>query len=171
MAEETEDASKAVRRMIMLTIAVNGIMAFIFIITYCFCITKLEAVLASEWPFPFIDVFLTSTGSNAGTVCMMMVPLILSICTCLNALSAASRQAWALSRDQALPFSSWLRKVAQIGTPVPMNSILSSLSITIIIALINIGSSAALNTIVALLTGATSFSYALSIACILAKGL
>lgn len=34
MAEETEDASKAVPRMIMLTITVNGIMAFIFIITY-----------------------------------------------------------------------------------------------------------------------------------------
>jgi len=34
MAEETEDASKAVPRMIMLTIAVNGAMAFIFIITY-----------------------------------------------------------------------------------------------------------------------------------------
>lgn len=58
-----------------------------------------------------------------------------------------------------------------IGTPVPINSILFSLSILIIIALINIGSSAALNTIVALLTGATSFSYALSIACILTKRL
>ena len=34
MAEETEDASKAVPRMIMLTIAVNGVMAFVFIITY-----------------------------------------------------------------------------------------------------------------------------------------
>jgi amino acid transporter len=41
----------------------------------------------------------------------------------------------------------------------------------VIIALINIGSTAALNTIVALLTGATSFSYALSIACILSKRL
>lgn len=45
---------------------------------------------------------------------MMMVPLILSICTCLNALAAASRQAWALSRDQALPFSSWFRKVKHV---------------------------------------------------------
>lgn len=44
-----------------------------------------------------------------------------------------------------------------------MNSILFSLSILVIIALINIGSSAALNTIIALLTSATSFSYALSI--------
>jgi choline transport protein len=58
-----------------------------------------------------------------------------------------------------------------IGTPVPINSILFSLSVLVIIALINIGSTAALNTIVALLTGATSFSYALSIACILSKRL
>jgi len=36
-------------------------------------------------------------------------------------------------------------------------------------ALINIGSTAALNTIFALLTGATSFSYAVSIGCILTK--
>jgi hypothetical protein len=34
MTEETEDASKAVPRKIMFTIAVNGVMAFIFIITY-----------------------------------------------------------------------------------------------------------------------------------------
>lgn len=58
-----------------------------------------------------------------------------------------------------------------IGTPVPINSILFSLFITILIALLNIGSSATLNAIVALLTGATSFSYALSIACILIKRL
>lgn len=45
---------------------------------------------------------------------MMMIPLILSICTCLNALAAASRQAWALSRDQALPFSPWFRKVGRL---------------------------------------------------------
>ena len=58
-----------------------------------------------------------------------------------------------------------------IGTPVPINSILFSLVILVVIALINIGSTAALNTIFALLTGATSFSYALSIACILIKRL
>ena len=119
----------------------------------------------------------------------MLIPLVLSVCTSLNALAAASRQAWALSRDQALPFSLWFRKVslemanycmtpltllpqlAVIGTPVPINCILFSLVILVAIALINIGSTAALNTIFALLTGATSFSYALSIICILMKRL
>jgi choline transport protein len=62
-------------------------------------------------------------------------------------------------------------QLAVIGTPVPINCILFSLVILVAIALINIGSTAALNTIFALLTGATSFSYALSIICILIKRL
>lgn len=89
---------------------------------------------------------------------MSTIPLILSVCTSLNALAAASRQAWSLARDQALPFSSWFRKVGviyrsqqvnfhytdtgqvtTIGTPIPLNSIMFSLSILVIIALINIG--------------------------------
>lgn len=45
MVEETEDASKAVPRMIMLTIAVNGLMAFIFIITYVSSNLKFESRL------------------------------------------------------------------------------------------------------------------------------
>ena len=42
---------------------------------------------------------------------MTLIPIILSVCTSLNAIAAASRQAWALGRDQALPFSPWFRKV------------------------------------------------------------
>ncbi|KAM0699414.1 hypothetical protein Q7P36_001462 [Cladosporium allicinum] len=171
LSEETKDASKSVPRMIMFTIVLNGAMGLVFIITYCFCITNLEAVVMSESPFPFMDVFFAGTNSKAATVAMSTIPLILSVCTSLNALAAASRQAWSLARDQALPFSSWFRKVTTIGTPIPLNSIMFSLSILVIIALINIGSSAALNTIIALLTSATSFSYALSIACILQKRL
>jgi choline transport protein len=120
---------------------------------------------------------------------MMLIPLVLSVCTSLNALVAASRQAWALSRDQALPFSSWFRKLrlehkidcktsltlllqlAVIGTQVPINCIFFSLVILVIIAIINIGSTAALNTIFALINGATSLSYALSVICILIKRL
>lgn len=54
-------------------------------------------------------------------------------------------------------------QVTNLGTPIPLNAIMFSLTILVVIALINIGSTAALNTIIALLTSATSFSYALSI--------
>ncbi|KAK4896490.1 hypothetical protein LTR27_005706 [Elasticomyces elasticus] len=171
LSEETKDASKSVPRMIVGTVLVNGAMGFVFIITYAYCITSVEAVISSTSPFPFIDVFLAALGSRAGTVCLMTIPCILSVCTSLNALAAASRQAWALSRDNALPFSGWFRKVVVIGTPIPLNAVLFSLSILVLIALINIGSTAALNTIFSLLTGATAFSYAVSISCLLIRRL
>ncbi|TKA55667.1 hypothetical protein B0A55_11956, partial [Friedmanniomyces simplex] len=171
LSEETRDASKSVPRMIVGTVLVNGAMGFVFIITYAYCITSVEAVISSTSPFPFINVFLAALGSRAGTVCLMTIPCILSVCTSLNALAAASRQAWALSRDNALPFSSWFRKIVVIGTPIPLNAVLFSVSILVIIALINIGSTAALNTIFSLLTGATAFSYALSISCLVSKRL
>lgn len=85
-----------------------------------------------------------------------------------------------------LPFSGWFQKVGMsprptsspysqspqivtIGTPIPINAILFSLSIVVVLALINLGSTTAFNSIVALLTSATSFSYALSIGCILQR--
>ena len=80
---------------------------------------------------------MAATNSKAGTVCLIVIPMVLSVCTCLNALAAASRQAWALSRDSALPFSPWFRKVVVIGTPIPINSILFSLGILVIVALIS----------------------------------
>ncbi|KAI7554972.1 hypothetical protein KC331_g168 [Hortaea werneckii] len=149
----------------------NGTMGFVFIITYCFCITNLEAVVMSKLPFPFVDVFLAATNSNAGTVYMVTIPLILSVCMSFNALAAASRQAWMLSRNQALPFSQSLHKIVIIGIPVPLNSILFSLSVLVITTLINIESTATLNTITALLTAATSIPHVLSISCILLKRL
>ena len=62
----------------------------------------------------YAQVFFAGTNSKAATVAMSTIPLILSVCTSLNALAAASRQAWSLARDQALPFSSWFRKVGVI---------------------------------------------------------
>lgn len=62
-------------------------------------------------------------------------------------------------------------QVVTVGTPIPLNAILFSLVITIVLALINIGSSTAFNSIVALLNGAISFSYAVSVGCILFKRL
>jgi choline transport protein len=73
LSEETNDASKAVPRMIMGTVLLNGAMGLVFIITYvsrhqasttmpmltisqCYCITSLDIILGSESPFPCIDV-------------------------------------------------------------------------------------------------------------------
>jgi len=53
------------------------------------------------------------------------------------------------------------------GVPLPVNSILASLCICVIIALLNLVGDRVFNSIVGLLTGALGLTYALSIACVL----
>ena len=53
------------------------------------------------------------------------------------------------------------------GAPLPVNSILASLCICVVIALLNLGGRRIFNSIVGLLTGTLGLTYALSIGCVL----
>ncbi|KAI4595228.1 hypothetical protein KJ359_007204 [Pestalotiopsis sp. 9143b] len=61
--------------------------------------------------------------------------------------------------------------VHNLGVPVPVNSILASMFVTVILSLLNLGSSAAFNASVGLLSSAGAFSYMISIGCVLLKRL
>lgn len=98
---------------------------------------------------------------------MVSVVCALGICGNLSVLAAGSRQAWAFARDDGLPFSGWLRKITTIGTPIPLNAIIISLFITVILSLLNLGSATAFNSIVGLLSGSGGVSYTISIGCVL----
>lgn len=60
---------------------------------------------------------------------------------------------------------------ASVGLEIPLNAVIGSLFITVILALINIGSTAAFNCIVSLLVSSLFTSYFISIGCILLKRL
>ena len=71
-------------------------------------------------------------------------------------------------RQRGLPFSTWFTRIRVVdGVPLPVNSILASLCICVIIALLNLVGDRVFNSIVGLLTGALGLTYALSIACVL----
>ena len=98
---------------------------------------------------------------------MVSIVSALNICANLSIVAAGSRQAWAFARDEGLPFSSWFRRVSTIGIPIPINAILASLTITIAISLLNLGSTTAFLSVVGLLASAGAMSYAISISCVL----
>ena len=76
-------------------------MAFIAAVTMIFCLGNVDEVLAA--PSPFVEVFLNSTGSKAGTV-ILIVPIILAFCSALiSEVATASRQLWSFARDGGLP--------------------------------------------------------------------
>jgi choline transport protein len=74
-----------------------------------------------------------------------------------------------LTQSQSgLPFSNWFMRIRTVdGAPLPVNSILASLCICVIIALLNLGGRKIFNSIVGLLTGTLGLTYALSIGCVL----
>jgi choline transport protein len=110
-AEEVRDASKVVPRVMISTVILNGIMGFVMVVTFCFCITDLQAALDTSTGYPFIEVFYAATNSKAGTTVMVLILVLLIVCCCISQLATASRQTFAFARDGALPFSSVWSKV------------------------------------------------------------
>lgn len=169
MSEEIRDASRIVPRSMIATAILNGVLGFVMTITYCFCITDLETVLASPTGYPFIQVFYDATGSRGGTTAMTLILIVLLEAAGVSILATASRQTFAFARDEGLPKSHIWRKVVKVGTEIPLNAILLSLGITVILALINIGSTAAFNSVVSLLVSSLFTGYFISISCIFLK--
>ncbi|RDI80235.1 hypothetical protein Vi05172_g9750 [Venturia inaequalis] len=171
MSEEIRDASRIVPRTMIATALLNGTLGLVMVITYCFCITDLESVLASPTGYPFITVFYNATGSKGATTAMTMILLVLTLAAGVSILATASRQAFAFARDEGIPWPEVWSKVVKVGTEIPLNAVLLSLAITVGLALINIGSTAAFNSVVGLSVSSLFTGYFISIGCIFLKRL
>ncbi|WPG98851.1 GABA-specific permease [Acrodontium crateriforme] len=168
MAEEVRKASRAVPRMMILTIMVNGTLGFVMLVTYISVIQDVEKqIVDSKSPYPLIGVFVDATNYIGG-ICMTVPIAVMSFFGCINAIMAASRQVWSFSRDDGMPFSSWWKKVVSVeGTPIPLNSMIGSLAILIVIALLNLASSEVVNSVFGLIGASVGMNYIMSISCVL----
>ncbi len=93
------------------TTILNGCLGLLTVITISFCITDLEAVLASTTGWPFIEIFYMATNSKAGATAMTSVIIVLTLCACISFLATASRQTFAFARDEGLFLPSVFSKV------------------------------------------------------------
>ncbi|KAF2275264.1 amino acid transporter [Westerdykella ornata] len=170
MAEELRDASKTLPRAMIATALANGAMGFVMLVTFCMHVGNVEEILATPTGQPFIQLFYNVTGSKASTNAMASVLIIMATFGCVTNIATSSRQLWAFARDKGLPFSGWLAHVRQ-GWDIPLNSVLLSYAIAVLLSLINIGSTVAFNIITSLGTGALLSSYIVSISCLTLKRL
>ena len=95
------------------TVVINGVMGFVMVITFMFCITDLDAALDTETGYPYIEVFYYATNSKAAATGMSSILIILATCCCISNLATASRQSFAFARDQGFPFSGTISKVCK----------------------------------------------------------
>lgn len=163
MSEETEDAGAAVPHAMVWSYILNGALGLVFLITYLFCLTDLEAAL--ELDYPFLLVFqkaLRPAGVNALTA--LVLALIFAGTVGFNL--STSRQTWAFARDHGLPYSAWIARVHPTRH-VPVNAIAVTCGITILLSLINIGSDVAFNAIISLNVVSLMITYTISIGCVM----
>ncbi|GAB7334728.1 hypothetical protein MBLNU13_g06660t2 [Cladosporium sp. NU13] len=166
MAEEVPDASRTVPHM-MLTTVINGALGLAATITASFITVDIERqVLMGDPNYPYIAILAEALDSVGGAVTLAVGGAIIAMSKVTN--DPKSQTELANNPQSGLPFSNWFMRIRVVdGAPLPVNSILASLCICVIIALLNLGGRKIFNSIVGLLTGTLSLTYALSIGCVL----
>lgn len=145
------------------TALINGGLGFIILVTLLYKMGDLsETILAPESGFSFLPAVEYATKSKAATNGIAAIILVMEVCSAISILATASRQTFAFARDNALPFSKSLSNVNK-RLQIPVTAVLVSTIITVLLSLINIGSTAAFNAIASVMIAALFTTYILSI--------
>ena len=146
------------------TAIINGSLGFLMLITYLFTMGDVTSVLKPATGFSFLSAYMNATASTGTTTGLACIILLMEICSAISILATCSRQTFAFARDHALPFSGFFANVNP-DSKIPVNSVLATTTITIMLALINIGSTAAFNAIASLTIASLFLSYMICIGC------
>jgi choline transport protein len=168
MAEEVRDAGRVIPMAMITTVLLNGGLGFVMLVTLCYTLGDVDAVLASptgEVSVPFIAVFANGVQSNAGASVMTAILLTLSTFCAMTNIAASSRQLFAFARDKAVPGYQFFAAVRP-GWDIPANAVIATVIFSCVLALINIGSTIAYNNITSLGLGALISSYIICIGCV-----
>ena len=169
MCEEVEHPSTQVPRAMVGTIIFNFFCGLLFLLPLLFVLPDLAMLvgLASGQPTPTILV--SAVGSKGGAFGLLVPLLILAIFCGIGCTTAASRATWAFARDGAIP-GSGLWKQVNTKLDVPLNAMMLSMVVQIILGVIYFGSTAAFNAFSGVGVICLTVSYAVPIAVSLIGG-
>ncbi|KAF5093414.1 hypothetical protein D0Z00_004077 [Geotrichum galactomycetum] len=162
MAEEATNATIAVPFGILGSISMCGFLGFVILtIVAATMNTDIAATLSTTTGQPLAQVYYDVMGKN-WALGIMAVLGILQWFMGLSVLIAGSRQVWAFSRDDALPFSNLL-KVVNYKLGVPIRAVWFMVIISVIIGLLTIIDSAATLALFSLAAASNSLAWLLPI--------
>lgn len=111
MAEEASNASKAVPFGIIASIGVGWILGFVMVIVLVAVMPHdIKPLLETVYQQPFAQLVYDTLGKR-WTIGIMTVIFVLQWTMGLSSVVSVSRQAWAFSRDGAMPFSDFFKVV------------------------------------------------------------
>ncbi|KAJ4178002.1 hypothetical protein NW755_013489 [Fusarium falciforme] len=144
MCEEVRQPDIQVPKAMLVTVFINTFAGLLFLIPVVFVLPDLEflADLASAQPVP--PTIKSAMGSSAGAFGLLIPLIVLGIICGIGCITASSRCVWAFARDGAMPGAKWLMRV-NTRLDVPLNAMMLSMVIHLLLGLIYFGSSAAFN--------------------------
>ncbi|KAF2824244.1 amino acid transporter [Ophiobolus disseminans] len=168
MSEEVKNASKDVPRSMLYSLLINGFLAIGMLFAVLFSAENIQELLndTSAATSPFVRIFTTAVGSEAGATIMVSIIIFLEFCSAMGCLAAASRMTWSFARDQGLPF--W-RAISMIDkrTTIPVVAILVVTVCSALLALINVINPLAFNGTISMVLQGFYLSYLLAIGLLL----
>ncbi|TKX25823.1 putative choline transport protein [Elsinoe australis] len=162
MVEEIPNAAIEAPRIMVYAVAFGLFTGFVFLVSMLFVAGDLSTVATSP-NGPLLQILYTATSSNAGSICLLIFPIVCLLFASTSVQTAATRMTWAFARDRALPASKmWAKVHPKLG--LPLNALILTTVIVTVFGLILIGSSSAFNAIVSASVVALGVSYGIPIA-------
>ncbi|KAH7311272.1 amino acid/polyamine transporter I [Stachybotrys elegans] len=158
MVEEVHNPSVTVPWSIMAGVIINGIMGFAMLVATLYCMGDIDARLEENPIYPFMAIFHNAVGSTAGAAIMAAFVVILAFSATTGFVSSTSRMYWAFARDRGLPGWQILKRVSR-RTSIPVNSVIVTVVVAIILSLVNIGSATAFNGVISVSVAGLFGSY------------
>ncbi|GAM82818.1 hypothetical protein ANO11243_008040 [Dothideomycetidae sp. 11243] len=166
LSEEMRNAGWGVPRAMISTALLSYSLGLIMEITFLFNVGNIQAATNSPFGQSYVAVIYSATGSRPATAfCVAMITFLMCMCA-VNQTTTASRQVYAFARDNGLPFSSWLCSIRE-GLDFPLNAVLATLILSLVVSLVTLSSNNVFNIINTLTLGGLTCSYLIALIVVL----
>ncbi|KAK1593439.1 amino acid permease [Colletotrichum navitas] len=169
MCEEVKKPATQVPKALVLTVILNTVAGLLFLIPIVFVLPDITYLISLANGQPVPAIVKDAMGTSGGAFGLLLPLMVLAILCGIGCTTAASRCTWAFARDGAIPGSRWWKEVHP-KLDVPLNAMMLSMAIQIILGLIYFGSSAAFNAFSGVGVISLTASYAMPIAISLFDG-
>ncbi|KAI0008356.1 amino acid/polyamine transporter I [Xylariaceae sp. FL0662B] len=168
MIEELPEPQIEGPRTMIWSICIGMFSGFVFLSCLLFCVNDIDDVIEAS-AGPLLQIFMDATNSPAGSICLLMFPLLCMVFTSTALMTTSSRMSYAFARDRGLPFSRVFAKVHPM-LDVPLNALLWTAAWVVVFGCIFLGSSSAFNAITSAAVVALGVTYGIPPAINLLRG-
>ncbi|AEO70998.1 uncharacterized protein THITE_2122911 [Thermothielavioides terrestris NRRL 8126] len=169
MCEEVQRPATQVPKAMVITIVINTIGGLLFLVPLMFVLPDLAMLVALPSGQPVPTIIKSAVGSSGGAIALLVPLMVLAILCGVACTTAASRCTWAFARDGAIPGSKWWKQVHPT-LDLPLNAMMLSMAIQIVLGVIYFGSYTAFNAFSGVGVISLTVSYAAPIAVSMLEG-